>query len=101
MKYALTVSSADLVPILDEQPAGRTENPVQTQRKLDLRQRSEKPWASANPRIKSPFALRLKEEYHLKLQYLVTKIPNTSMQKLALQGVEEFVDRMLAEHDKD
>ncbi len=59
------------------------------------------PWADANPRVPVGFNLRMDQVLHAKAQYLLTKIPGMSQQKLYLLAVEEKIDALLKDHWKE
>ncbi|WP_109479198.1 hypothetical protein [Paraburkholderia sp. C35] len=69
------------------------------QGRLDLRAKPRRPWEDAHPKVTKPFNLRPTEELHAKLKWLAEHMPNTSMQKIAMQGIEEIVDRLIAVYD--
>jgi hypothetical protein len=69
------------------------------QGRLDLRAKPRRPWEDAHPKVTKPFNLRPAEELHAKLKWLAEHMPNTSMQKIAMQGIEEIVDRLIAQYD--
>ncbi|KVN83482.1 hypothetical protein [Burkholderia ubonensis] len=69
------------------------------QGKLDLRAKPRRPWEDAHPQVNKPFNLRPREELHAKLKWLAERMPATSMQKIAMQGIEREVERLLAIYD--
>lgn len=56
------------------------------------------PWASANPKVKTVFSIRMPERVHMKVLWLSENLPNVSMHTLALEGIEKYVDALLAKH---
>lgn len=58
------------------------------------------PWASAHPKMRVGFAMRLPEALHMKMAWLAGHIPNESMHSLALAAIERDVERLIAEHYK-
>jgi hypothetical protein len=69
------------------------------QGRLDLRAKPRRPWEDAHPQVTKPFNLRPREELHMKLKWLAEHMPSTSMQKIAMQGIEREVERLLAIYD--
>lgn len=69
------------------------------QGRLDLRAKPRRPWEDAHPQVTKPFNLRPAEELHAKLKWLALHMPSTSMQKIAMQGIEREVERLLAIYD--
>lgn len=55
----------------------------------------ERPWAAANNRILYPKLIKLPESMHLKLKYLVERVPNTSMNQIMMRAIERELDRMI------
>ncbi|MDF0506588.1 hypothetical protein POK33_38200 [Burkholderia cenocepacia] len=56
------------------------------------------PWADAHPRVKVPFTMQLTEERHLQLTWLKEHMPNTSIQKIINEAVDEKVAKLLREY---
>lgn len=108
MKYALKPGFAfqpgDLVPVEEgaTRPAALTmvaQKVTPEQGKLDLKAKPRRPWEDAHPKVTVPFNLRPKQELHAKLKWLAEHMPSTSMQKIAMQGIEKEVDRLIAIYD--
>ena len=58
------------------------------------------PWASASPKLKVVFGVRLPEATHIKLSWLADHTPNNSMHSIVLDAIESQVAKMLSEHYK-
>lgn len=58
----------------------------------------EPPWTNAHPKMLQPYSLRLDEATHMKLAWLKTVLPNTSIQKIIMQGITGHVDALVAKH---
>lgn len=56
------------------------------------------PWAAAHPKVVKPYPLRLSEELHMKLAWLARNLPDTSMQKLIIEAIEQHAQALLAQH---
>lgn len=56
------------------------------------------PWDEGNPRIKTAYNFRMDEVLHLKLKFLVQNEPNTSMQSIIHEAVEDEVNRRLMKY---
>lgn len=56
---------------------------------------------SGNPRIKVTFQVRMSEPLHLKLKHLADNLPNESMHSIVLNGIEEIVNRLILDMNKN
>lgn len=111
MNYALkpgfTFAPGDLVPVdaktvsmaAEQKPPKAEQRSAPEQAKLDLKAKPRRPWEDAHPKVTVPFNLRPKQELHAKLKWLAERMPSTSMQKIAMQGIEKEVDRLIAIYD--
>jgi hypothetical protein len=58
------------------------------------------PWAKADPRLKVIFSMRLPEELHMKLSYLLERSTSKSIHAICLDSIERTVAKMLKDLEK-